>query len=159
MNLVLDVGNSYIKMAVFDKNKLLQRAKLKTNINLASFLKTIKSLPEIMNVIVSSVSELNAYIHTYLNDNYKLIEFNNQLKFPFENCYHTPNTLGEDRLALAAAANYYYPNNNVLIIDAGTCITYDLINASNQYLGGGISPGIEMRYKSLSYISLQNFRY
>ena len=151
MNLVLDVGNSYLKIAVFDKNKLHQRKLLKANINLASFLKTIKSMPDIINVIVSTVSVLNVDIYTYLNDNYKLIEFNNQLKFPFENCYHTPNTLGEDRLALAAAASFYYPNKNVLIIDAGTCITYDLINASNQYLGGGISPGIEMRYKSLNY--------
>lgn len=151
MNLVLDVGNSYLKMAVFDNNKLHQRELLKANINLASFLKTIKSMPEIINVIVSSVSVLNVNIYNYLNDNYKLIELNNQLKFPFENCYHTPNTLGEDRLALAAAASFYYPNKNVLIIDAGTCITYDLINDSNQYLGGGISPGIEMRYKSLNY--------
>lgn len=151
MNLVLDVGNSYVKMAVFNNNELHQRELLKANINLASFLKTIKSMPDIINVIVSSVSELNDDIYTYLNDNYKLIELNNQLKFPFENCYHTPNTLGEDRLALAAAASFYYPNKNVLIIDAGTCITYDLINASNQYLGGGISPGIEMRYKSLNY--------
>lgn len=151
MNLVLDVGNSYLKMAVFDNNKLHQRELLKANINLASFLKTIKSMPEIINVIVSSVSVLNVNIYNYLNDNYKLIELNNQLKFPFENCYHTPNTLGEDRLALAAAASFYYSNKNVLIIDAGTCITYDLINDSNQYLGGGISPGIEMRYKSLNY--------
>lgn len=151
MNLVLDVGNSYLKMAVFDNNKLHQRELLKANINLASFLKTIKSMPDIINVIVSSVSVLNVDIYNYLNDNYKLIELNNQLKFPFENCYHTPNTLGEDRLALAAAASFYYSNKNVLIIDAGTCITYDLINDSNQYLGGGISPGIEMRYKSLNY--------
>ena len=153
MNLVLDVGNSYLKMAVFDNNKLHQRELLKASINLASFLKTIKSMPDIINVIVSSVSELNVDIYTYLNDNYKLIELNNQLKFPFENCYHTPNTLGVDRLALAAAASFYYPNKNVLIIDAGTCITYDLINASNQYLGGGISPGIAIRYKSLNYFT------
>ena len=151
MNLVLDVGNSYLKIAVFDKNKLHQRELLKSQYKFSIFLKTIKSMPDIINVIVSTVSVLNVDIYTYLNDNYKLIEFNNQLKFPFENCYHTPNTLGEDRLALAAAASFYYPNKNVLIIDAGTCITYDLINASNQYLGGGISPGIEMRYKSLNY--------
>ena len=90
---------------------------------------------------------LNVDIYTYLNDNYKLIELNNQLKFPK---LSYSNTL-VNRLALAAAASFYYPNKNVLIIDAGTCITYDLINASNQYLGGGISPGIEMRYKSLNY--------
>lgn len=153
MNLILDVGNSYVKMAVFTNNKLHYREILKPNLNLTSFLKAIKSLPEIMNVIISSVSELNVDVYSYLNTNYKVIDINNQLKFPFENCYHTPNTLGGDRLALAAAASFYYPNKNVLIIDAGTCITYDLINASNQYLGGGISPGIAMRYKSLNYFT------
>lgn len=153
MNLILDVGNSYVKMAVFTNHKLHYREILKPNLNLTSFLKAIKSLPEIMNVIISSVSELNVDVYSYLNTNYKVIDINNQLKFPFENCYHTPNTLGGDRLALAAAANFYYPNKNVLIIDAGTCITYDLINASNQYLGGGISPGIAMRYKSLNYFT------
>ena len=153
MNLILDVGNSYVKMAVFTNNKLHYREILKPNLNLTSFLKAIKILPEIMNVIISSVSELNVDVYSYLNTNYKVIDINNQLKFPFENCYHTPNTLGGDRLALAAAASFYYPNKNVLIIDAGTCITYDLINASNQYLGGGISPGIAMRYKSLNYFT------
>lgn len=153
MNLILDVGNSYVKMAVFTNNKLHYREILKPNLNLTSFLKAIKSLPDIMNVIISSVSELNVDVYSYLNTNYKVIDINNQLKFPFENCYNTPNTLGGDRLALAAAASFYYPNKNVLIIDAGTCITYDLINASNQYLGGGISPGIAMRYKSLNYFT------
>ena len=153
MNLILDVGNSYVKMAVFTNNKLHYREILKPNLNLTSFLKAIKSLPDIMNVIISSVSELNVDVYSYLNTNYKVIDINNQLKFPFENCYHTPNSLGGDRLALAAAASFYYPNKNVLIIDAGTCITYDLINASNQYLGGGISPGIAMRYKSLNYFT------
>ena len=153
MNLVLDVGNSNVKMAVFNNNKLHYREILKPNLNLTSFLKAIKSLPEIMNVIISSVSELNVDVYSYLNTNYKVIDLNSQIKFPFENCYHTPNTLGGDRLALAAAASFYYPNKNVLIIDAGTCITYDLINASNQYLGGGISPGIAMRYKSLNYFT------
>jgi type III pantothenate kinase len=153
MNLVLDVGNSNVKMAVFNNNKLHYREILKPNLNLNSFLKAIKSFPEIMNVIISSVSEINVDVYSYLNTNYKVIDINNQLKFPFENCYQTPNTLGRDRLALAAAASFYYPNRNVLIIDAGTCITYDLINASNQYLGGGISPGITMRYKSLNYFT------
>ena len=68
---------------------------------------------------------------------------------PFKNDYDTPHTLGVDRLALMAAAVDQYPKSNVLVIDAGSCITYDFMDANQNYLGGAISPGLEMRYKSL----------
>ena len=70
-------------------------------------------------------------------------------KMPFKNCYDTPLTLGVDRLALMAAAANQYPKTNVLVIDVGSCMTYDFMDADQNYLGGAISPGIEMRYKSL----------
>ena len=62
----------------------------------------------------------------------------------------TPKTLGMDRIALVSGSVYHYPDNNVLIIDAGTCVTYDFITSKNEYLGGAISPGIRMRYRSLN---------
>jgi type III pantothenate kinase len=68
---------------------------------------------------------------------------------PFLNLYATPSTLGIDRIALVAASVNGFPDKNVLIIDAGTCITFDFITNKNQYLGGAISPGIRMRYKAL----------
>ena len=68
---------------------------------------------------------------------------------PFKNHYTTPETLGVDRMALVSAASKSFKKENVLIIDAGTCITYDFLNDENKYLGGAISPGVEMRYKSL----------
>ena len=71
------------------------------------------------------------------------------IAFPFENLYKTPNTVGIDRLVLASGAVLMFPNQNRLVIDAGTCITYDFINEKNQYLGGAISPGIRLRYESL----------
>jgi type III pantothenate kinase len=74
----------------------------------------------------------------------------NQLKIPFKNLYKSKNTLGQDRLALVSAAAFNFPNENVLIVDVGSCITYDFKNNNNEYLGGGISPGISMRFKSLN---------
>ncbi|MCL4160212.1 UNVERIFIED_CONTAM: hypothetical protein GTU68_064981, partial [Idotea baltica] len=68
---------------------------------------------------------------------------------PFKNLYSTPKTLGIDRIALVCASVEQFPDKNVLIIDAGTCITFDFITNKNHYLGGAISPGIRMRYKSL----------
>ena len=68
---------------------------------------------------------------------------------PFKNLYATPKTLGIDRIALVSASVNNYPDKNVLIIDAGTCITYDFITDKNEYLGGAISPGLRMRYKAL----------
>jgi len=70
-------------------------------------------------------------------------------KTPFKNSYATPDTLGADRIAVVVAAFYEYPRKNVLVIDAGTCITYDIINDYGEYLGGAISPGLQMRYKAM----------
>jgi type III pantothenate kinase len=81
------------------------------------------------------------------------LELNSETKLPFTNRYETPKTLGVDRLALVSASVQKYANKNVLIIDAGTCITYDFINQSNNYLGGAISPGIRLRYKSLNNLT------
>ncbi|WP_439132866.1 type III pantothenate kinase, partial [Polaribacter sp.] len=74
-----------------------------------------------------------------------------EMKLPFKNLYSTPKTLGVDRLALVFAAVLKYPNQNILIIDSGTCITYDFVNKQRKYFGGAISPGIEMRYKALHH--------
>ena len=78
----------------------------------------------------------------------KLFYFNTT-NLPFKNLYSTPKTLGIDRIALVCASVGEFPDNNVLIIDAGTCITYDFINSKNEYLGGAISPGVRMRYKAM----------
>lgn len=74
-------------------------------------------------------------------------------KIPINNCYETPETLGMDRLAAAVGAYTLYPKSNCLIIDAGTCITYDFLDTSANYHGGSISPGIKMRFKALQYFT------
>ena len=85
-----------------------------------------------------------------LKKRYPLLVLNYKMNFPFVNLYETPSTLGVDRLALVSAAAAQYPNKNVLIIDSGSCITYDFLDHKNCYLGGAISPGLEMRYKALN---------
>ncbi|HZJ36686.1 MAG TPA: type III pantothenate kinase, partial [Gillisia sp.] len=84
-----------------------------------------------------------------LEDGSRLFILNQQLPQVFTNLYATPNTLGNDRIALVSAASKHFPTENVLVIDAGTCITYDFKNNKNEYLGGAISPGMEMRYKAM----------
>ncbi|MDA8589526.1 type III pantothenate kinase, partial [Flavobacteriaceae bacterium] len=100
--------------------------------------------------IISNVGRIDDSIINILKESTNLLLVSNQLKFPFKNLYKSKNTLGQDRLALVSAAAFKFPKENVLIVDAGSCITYDFKNNNNEYLGGGISPGILMRFKSLN---------
>ena len=102
-------------------------------------------------VILCTVRNYSPELKTYLHYRFKtFIELDETTPLPIENHYGSKNTLGKDRLAAATGAAHLYPGSNVLVIDAGTAITYDIINNRNQYLGGNISPGLEMRYKALS---------
>ena len=148
MNLTLDIGNTQAKLAVFD-DKLLEikcfdSKYIHDNIN--DFLKLF---PLIKNLIVCSVIDTDLNFDSY---NFQNIHFvSNTSKLPFINLYNTKRSLGNDRIALVSRAAIKFSNQNVLIIDAGSCITYDFINKNNQYLGGAISPGLKMRFKSLNH--------
>ena len=149
MNLVIDIGNTYFKSAVFSNNDALGFQHEK-NENFEIFIsKILKSYSKIKKTIVSNVSEIN---HELLFKNYKIdfLNVSDELNLPFENLYETPKTLGSDRIALISSAVFHHPSRNSLIIDAGTCLTMDLINDKNQYCGGMISPGINLRYQSLN---------
>lgn len=148
MNLVLDIGNSYIKIALFEKSELIQKFQFSDNFE-KNILDTLSNY-EIKYSIISNVGKIENTIIELLNNTTNLLFLSNKLKFPFKNLYNSKNTLGQDRLALVSAAAFKFPKDNVLIIDAGSCITYDFKNFKNEYLGGGISPGISMRFKSLN---------
>ena len=148
MNLVLDIGNSYIKIALFEKSELIQKFQFSDNFE-KNILDTLSNY-EIKYSIISNVGKIENTMIELLNNTTNLLFLSNQLKFPFKNLYNSKNTLGQDRLALVSAAAFKFPKDNVLIIDAGSCITYDFKNFKNEYLGGGISPGISMRFKSLN---------
>jgi type III pantothenate kinase len=149
MNLIIDVGNSYVKFAVFQQGKLIHKiAKELSHFN-DTYINIKDKFSNIEKVIISSVGKLKlSQIETIKNQDNVLV-LDSEVLLPFENSYKTPKTLGVDRMALVSAAVNQFPNKNVLIIDAGTCITYDFINFKNHYLGGAISPGIRLRYHSL----------
>ncbi len=81
----------------------------------------------------------------------RILQVNGLINLPFKSNYKTPETLGSDRIAGIAGAARLYPGKNVLCIDAGTCIKFDILDASGTYQGGSISPGLNMRYKALNH--------
>ena len=149
MNLVIDIGNTLTKTAIFNGKDVA---------SFSSFEKfTLEALKELLsknisvkNVVLSSVINHDTNISEFLKSKYFFIVLTHETKIPIENIYQSKQTLGNDRLACAVGANSLFSNQNVLAIDAGTCIKYDFVNAKNQYLGGGISPGIDMRFKALN---------
>ena len=153
MHLVTDVGNTRIKVAVFESDIISeQKFFLKSG-----FLETIKyffqKYPKIDHWTVVSVTD---YPTVEINQIENLFDVRANMisktsNFPFHNKYATPETVGLDRLVLAAGATILYPNQNRLVIDAGTCVTFDVIDDQNQYLGGAISLGLQMRYQSLHH--------
>lgn len=149
MNLTIDIGNSRNKFAVFQRGEILEVFHFNTlNTNIIQDI--AKKYPEIKHVILSTVRELDASFLTFLQSEFTYyIELTDKTKIPIENLYQTKDTLGKDRLASVIGANNIFPNANVLVIDAGTAVTFDFINQQNQYLGGTISPGLEMRFRAL----------
>ena len=150
MLLTIDVGNSRIKVAVFEHNKQVDFFIFETNEALKNFENIFKKYSNLQKIILSSVGKLEKEVVDFIQNRFPTEIIDHKSKFPFTNLYATPETLGIDRMVLAAGATLIYPKQNRLIIDAGTCITYDFVNAENQYLGGAISPGIKIRYKSLN---------
>ncbi len=149
MNLVLDLGNSYGKIAVCKGSKVIETAVFDviTSKEISYF---HTRYTDIKGVIISSVVNDSRELIDYLGNLFKFcIELDHNTPIPLVNRYRTPDTLGYDRIAAAVGAYTIYPKKTVLVIDAGTAITYDLVTARGEYLGGNISPGLEIRFKSL----------
>ena len=145
--ITLDEGNTSVKLALFDNDTLVSKY---NNIDL-NFV--IKLLPKCYRLILSTVKNKSNFKTLFSNKNFVLL--NNSTPLPIKILYKSPTSLGNDRIALAVGAITNFPNKNVLVIDAGTCITYDLINSKKEYLGGSISPGIQMRYNALHQFTSQ----
>jgi len=150
MNLVIDIGNTRTKFSVFNWGEVLITVPVESigseHIELLK-----EEYPDLKKVILSSVKSYPEKFKNYLSNNFqKFIELNEHTLLPIENCYQTKNTLGKDRLAGVVGAFDLFPKRNILVIDAGTTITYDILTESGKFLGGNISPGIEMRFKALN---------
>jgi type III pantothenate kinase len=148
-NLVIDIGNTSTKIAVFEQDELVFTERYQNPDD--KIMGDILAKHTIGKAIISTVKKEHEGWETVLKKKIRLIYFNAEMTTGIHNHYFTPKTLGLDRLAGVIGANYLYPQKNNLVIDGGTCITYDYVDAGANYSGGSISPGLNMRYKALNY--------
>jgi len=148
-NLVIDIGNTYSKLAVFAKKELIhfERTEHLGKEIILEFISKFK----ITNSTISSVNQTAEQLEEVLKENTDYIRFSTEIIGGIKNHYLSPSTLGLDRWAKVIAAHCLYNGKNSLMIDAGTCITYDVLNANSEYFGGSISLGLNMRFKALNY--------
>jgi len=148
VNLILDIGNTLTKVTIVENLSIVHHQSY-SNLGITDIKGISKSYP-ITSTVVSIVGKVNPEILRFLESNFKTLVLNENTKLPIKNHYSTPKTLGYDRIAVAVAANFLYPQKDVLVIDAGTAITYELVTSLGEYKGGAISPGISLRFKSLN---------
>ena len=146
--LCLDFGNTRLKYALFKGSEFQQEAVLENDNT--STVENILNEYEPNRSILSSVINHNAEIENLLASKTKFHKLSDQSKLPFTTPVGKPETIGADRLALVAAAVHFYPKQHNLVIGLGSCITYNFINKFHEFLGGAISPGLEMRFKSMN---------
>lgn len=148
MNIAADIGNTRVKFGVFKEGALLyQETREKGG---EEYLLEIATNHKAKNIILSSVAgSVGEALQRELSKRFFYLELDAHTPLPIRNLYETPETLGKDRLAAVAGAFGLFPGANCLVVDAGTCITYDLLRADGAYLGGNISPGINMRLQAM----------
>ena len=146
MNLVLDYGNSSAKVGVFDKRELKQSLSFSNAEELKFFLQNFSA----ENFILSSVTHEPGPTLAWVNHIKSKLVLTPALPLPIQNLYDTPLTLGVDRIAGACGAQQQFPGQHCLVIDAGTCVTYDFLDKEGNYRGGGISPGLKMRFQAMN---------
>lgn len=149
MNLALDIGNSALKYGVFNNRTVLKVGTVR--------FPDIQEVTEVLlqenikKVIVSTVTDIPDTLLNIIQELDAVIYLNETTPVPIRNGYETPHSLGNDRLANACAAAAIFPQTDVLILDAGTCLKFDFITQTGMYLGGAISPGLRMRYSALHH--------
>ena len=147
MNLSIDLGNTYAKTGLFSDGSLVETHWKLTYDELVDYVQSIRP----QRIMVSSVS----YSEEQLKNEFSKITteiylLKSTTPVPLIKLYGTPETLGADRVAAAVGAKVLYPEKNCLVIDMGTCITYDLVDADDNFHGGIISPGVRMRFKAMN---------
>lgn len=148
MKLIIDIGNTRIKAAVFEQKELIESFVFSSVEELVGS-NIIKKYSVSRCIVATVVNDIDPSIEL-LKKHTQVILFNSELPIPIKNSYKSASTLGSDRLAAAIGGNSLAPNQNVLVIDCGTCIKYNFVNDGNEYIGGGISPGLQMRFKALN---------
>lgn len=145
--LCLDFGNTRLKAAVFIGDEFIEEIILPNDEMFT--VERLMAVHQPQKTILASVVNHNPAIETFLSSKTKFHKLSHLTKANFTTAVGKPETIGADRLALSAAAVHFYPGKNNLVIGLGTCITYNFINQYHEFLGGSISPGMEMRFKAM----------
>lgn len=148
MRLVVDIGNTLVKTAVFDREEIICLDK-RENIDLPLIHRMQELYPRLCSAIIASVRQIPEEMVAGFKKAMPVLVLDAETSVPLKIRYENRSGLGADRIAAAVAGNHLFPNTNTLVIGAGTCITYDFTDAKGYYLGGAISPGMRMRYKAL----------
>lgn len=151
MNLVLDFGNTKVKYAYFRHRQLVKTGAF-SHLDWEASLARLLAVEKVSALVISTVVDLDPLLLKSMTPKVpQLLMVAHDTPMPFENRYQSKPTLGVDRLVLVAQAALEFPKRSVLVIDMGTCITYDFKNDQNQYIGGSISPGVQMRYHAVHH--------
>ncbi len=149
MNLIIDIGNTSAKYYIFDFGEVIYNGQRDSG-EVVDFSFLHDKFPMINNIIISSVATEKINIPQSIESKIQnIIYLDENTVLPIKNNYKSQSTLGKDRIAAVVGAYNIFPNQNVLVIDAGTAITFDFINKNAEYEGGNISPGLNMRFKAL----------
>ncbi len=149
MNLVIDIGNTSVKVGIFEHNNIID-TRYQAGCSLSFLTEYLKDF-QVTQAIIASVIELDESNSQWLEKNcFPVIKLDHTTPIPITNLYKSPQTLGYDRLAAVVGANEQFPGRDILVVDAGTAITYEFIDAQDRYHGGNISPGMQMRFKALN---------
>ncbi len=154
MDLILDLGNTNQKIALFDAGNLLW-VQADKQISLSLVRNIVKQNAGIDSCILSSVVKVPITLQSFLEKHFRFILLDEHTPLPILNLYRTPETLGKDRLASAVAGFNQFPGHPALIINAGTAVTYDVVTKKGEYFGGSISPGMNMRFRALHTFTKQ----
>ena len=149
MKLIIDIGNTRIKAAIFEQKARINSYSFETveELKKKAIFKGHKITHCMVATVVTETEELMRYLQPFV----KPVLFTSQTPLPIKNLYKSPATLGSDRLLAAVGANAKYRDTNLLVIDVGTCVKYNFVNHKNEFIGGGISPGLQMRFTAVHF--------
>jgi type III pantothenate kinase len=152
MNLAIDIGNTRTKISVFQGGKPVLEEVHENGPQ--DYLLEIATNHQVKNIILSTVAAgVVGHIRQALESRCYVLELDAATPLPLRNLYQTPETLGKDRLAAIVGAYALWPGEHCLVVDAGTCITCDFLHAEGSFLGGNISPGIELRLRAMHHFT------
>ena len=147
MNLSIDLGNTYAKTGLFQDNELIETRWKLTYPELINYVQTTRP----QRIMVSSVSYSEEQLRSeFVDITNEIYVLKSTTPVPLKKLYDTPETLGADRVAAAVGARVLFPDKSCVVIDMGTCITYDLVGLDDNFYGGIISPGVRMRFKAMN---------